>query len=578
MTAKKKQAGGKPARTRRSSAKQHTSAPRRSAARDGRPAGAKRRGGRARQLADAYNRSLIEASLDPLMTITPDGKIGDVNPATEAATGYSRAELIGKDFSDCFTDGEKARAGYRRAFEQGEVHNYELEIRHREGGVTPVLYNASVFTDEKGTVKGVLAAARDITLLRQAESRARDNTRRVEMMADISHLLAEAGPQYRSVLPGIAERITRLLGDECLIHLPGAHGRLQEAARHSAADGRSERARPSGIPDGLIEKAFRTRRPLLRPGETEDDAAPPPRLLIVPLLFQNRALGTVLVVRNTLRRPYRTADVSLLQTIADRMALAIANSTLYSDLKKALADEQKTRRQLVQSEKLAAMGRVLGSVAHELNNPLQTIKNCLYLVKQEAPADPSIQEYIDMASSETRRLVHLVAQLRDLYRPRSGKAMQRHDLGAILRDVRALEAPQLQKNGVEWKDRDGPRSVTVRCDRERIQQVFINLVTNAVEAMQPGGGVLTAGLTLSEDSSRAGAVFHDTGPGVDPEMKRHLGDPFITTKTGGLGLGLSICYEIAQQHGGSISAENPPGGGAVFTFWLPLEADGPEGQ
>jgi signal transduction histidine kinase len=222
---------------------------------------------------------------------------------------------------------------------------------------------------------------------------------------------------------------------------------------------------------------------------------------------------------------------------------------------------------------------VLGSVAHELNNPLQTIKNCLYLVKQEAPADPSIREYIDMASSETSRLVHLVAQLRELYRPHSEKAMQRHDLGAVLRDVRALLAPQLESAGVEWTDlENGLPGAAVRCDRERIQQVFINLATNAIEAMQPGGGVLRAGLALSADSLHVGAVFRDTGPGVDPELMQHLFDPFTTTKPSGLGLGLSICYEIAQKHGGSISVENPPDGGAVFTFWLPLEAEAEGGE
>lgn len=117
----------------------------------------------------SYTRSLIEASLDPLVTIAPDGRITDVNSATETATGYTREELIGTDFSDYFTDPERARAGYRRVFEAGEVRDYPLEIRHRGGRVTPVLYNASVYRDETGRVTGVFAAARDITDLKMAE-------------------------------------------------------------------------------------------------------------------------------------------------------------------------------------------------------------------------------------------------------------------------------------------------------------------------------------------------------------------------------------------------------------------------
>ncbi len=113
--------------------------------------------------ASSYNRSLIEANLDPLVTIGPDGKITDVNVATEKVTGYSRKDLIGKDFSNYFTDSKKARAGYRLVFKEGFVRDYELAIRHRDGHITPVFYNASVYRDESGQVVGVFAAARDVT-------------------------------------------------------------------------------------------------------------------------------------------------------------------------------------------------------------------------------------------------------------------------------------------------------------------------------------------------------------------------------------------------------------------------------
>ncbi|HVW35780.1 MAG TPA: PAS domain S-box protein [Pirellulales bacterium] len=118
---------------------------------------------RAALISNDYNRRLIEASLDPSVAIGPDGKITDVNSATEAATGYSRLELIGKDFADYFTEPEKARAGYRQAFREGAVRDYPLEIRHRDGHVTPVLYNGSVYCDRHGKAIGVFAAARDVS-------------------------------------------------------------------------------------------------------------------------------------------------------------------------------------------------------------------------------------------------------------------------------------------------------------------------------------------------------------------------------------------------------------------------------
>ena len=123
--------------------------------------------------ASAYNRSLIEASLDPLVTINPDGTISDVNAATVNVTGFSREELIGTDFSKYFTEPGRAKAGYEQVFRDGSVTDYGLEIRHRNGKITPVLYNATVFKDEHGSVAGVFAAARDITERKKAEEAAR---------------------------------------------------------------------------------------------------------------------------------------------------------------------------------------------------------------------------------------------------------------------------------------------------------------------------------------------------------------------------------------------------------------------
>lgn len=120
---------------------------------------------------NAYNRSLIEVSLDPLVTISPDGKITDVNQATVRATGVSREALLGSDFSDYFTEPDKARAGYQEAFAKGLVTDYPLALRHASGSIMKVLYNASVYRNAKGEVAGVFAAARDITARKRAEEK-----------------------------------------------------------------------------------------------------------------------------------------------------------------------------------------------------------------------------------------------------------------------------------------------------------------------------------------------------------------------------------------------------------------------
>jgi PAS domain S-box-containing protein len=145
----------------------------------------------------AYNRSLIEASLDPLVTIGPDGKILDVNKATLEATGYSREKLIGTDFSAYFTEPERARAGYKKVFSAGYVRDYSLEIKHRNGRITPILYNATLFRDDEGNINGVFAAARDITKLKKAEKKFRQSS---DELRQLTRHLVEAREAEKKII------------------------------------------------------------------------------------------------------------------------------------------------------------------------------------------------------------------------------------------------------------------------------------------------------------------------------------------------------------------------------------------
>ena len=136
--------------------------------------------------APQYARSLIEASLDPLVTISPEGKITDVNEASIKVTGVRRDELIGTDFSNYFTEPEKAREGYQQVFAKGFVTDYPLTIRRRDGKLTDVLYNASVYKDARGNVLGVFAAARDVTAQKRAEEQvAEQRAKELERLAEL---------------------------------------------------------------------------------------------------------------------------------------------------------------------------------------------------------------------------------------------------------------------------------------------------------------------------------------------------------------------------------------------------------
>ena len=168
------------------------------------------------ELSSLYARNLIEASLDPLVTISKEGKITDVNKATEEATGCTREELIGSDFSDYFTEPEQARAGYQKVFTEGFVKDYPLAIRHKTGRITYVLYNASIYRNPKGEIEGVFAAARDITELRKAEEQAQETAKKLkdaERLAAIGATAGMVGHDIRNPLQAIIGDVYLAKGD-----------------------------------------------------------------------------------------------------------------------------------------------------------------------------------------------------------------------------------------------------------------------------------------------------------------------------------------------------------------------------
>ena len=238
--------------------------------------------------ASRYARSLIEASLDPLVTISPDGKITDVNTATEQATGLDRAILIGRDFADLFTDPEQAREGYRQAFARGFVTDYPLAIRHVDGRVSEVLYNASAYRDDAGAVAGVFAAARDVTQRRQLERELRESRDFLRQMLDS---MAEGvyGIDTRGDCTFVNQAALRLLGYAAPDELVGQH--LHERIHYRHPDGRQFPAEECPAHDTLQH---------LKPYHSEDEVfwrkdggAVPVEYGLYPMVKDGEVVGAI---------------------------------------------------------------------------------------------------------------------------------------------------------------------------------------------------------------------------------------------------------------------------------------------
>ena len=243
---------------------------------------------------------------------------------------------------------------------------------------------------------------------------------------------------------------------------------------------------------------------------------------------------------------------------------------LNQDLEELIAEDLLMHDQLVQAEKLAALGRMLASITHEINNPLQTIKNSLYLLQVDTDPNDQNWEYLEIASAETKRISNLVAELREIYRPPTIPAGTVVNLVNVVNEVHGLIRNELDKGNVEWVvDPATSGSWDTTGNKDQIKQVLINLCINAIEAMQPQGGRLELIFRPgSPESKEIGVLVRDSGPGISTDYLDRLFEPFQTTKQKGAGLGLAISYEIIQRHKGRLTARNYEGG-AEFGVWLP---------
>jgi C4-dicarboxylate-specific signal transduction histidine kinase len=297
----------------------------------------------------------------------------------------------------------------------------------------------------------------------------------------------------------------------------------------------------------------------------------------VPLIISDETVG-FLNASHSEPNLFSEKHLSMVEALARHASVAIQNARLLEELKSALEKEQGMRDQLVQADKLAALGKMVSAIAHEINNPIQTVKNTLYLLEDYLEADSQASEYLNLASVEANRISDLIAQLRGTYAPGS-KEFVRVDVPALLAEVRDLLAPQLKKRRVEWRQADGFQPYTVNGIQNNLKQVFINLCLNAMEAMEGDqGGSITVNLRTSQNGQQVGVDFQNTGPLIAEEIMSHIFEPFYTTKKKGTGLGLSISFDIIRQHQGEIHVENGNGGGVTFTVWLPLAPDERDGE
>jgi two-component system NtrC family sensor kinase len=282
-------------------------------------------------------------------------------------------------------------------------------------------------------------------------------------------------------------------------------------------------------------------------------------ILCVPLILREKTIGAIEVI-NKWGGKFTEDDLTLLNSIAASVAIAIENARLYTEIKDFADELARSQAQLIQSEKLAATGKLAASIAHELNNPLQAVQSCVYLVADQTdPHDPN-RQYLDIAREELDRVARIVGRMVDFYRP-SDEGRIPTDVNALLENVVALVRKRLQQGGIEMDLELTPDLPLIVVTGDHLKQVFLNIIINALEAMPQGGRLemVTRYVSGRGDRKKASAdaafveiEFADTGVGIPAEHINNIFDPFFTTKSKGMGLGLSVSYGIVERHGGQI--------------------------
>jgi two-component system NtrC family sensor kinase len=309
------------------------------------------------------------------------------------------------------------------------------------------------------------------------------------------------------------------------------------------------------------------RDPHFSPEVDEETGFTSRNILCAPLTIRDQVIGAIEAI-NKLDGAFTERDLELLQAMAASVAVAVDNANLYSELADFAEELERSQAQLVQAEKMAAIGRLAASIAHEINNPLQAIHNSLHLGLHQGIQEDKRRDYLNMAQTEVQRLIEIVQRMLDFYRPSRGGAVPT-DINGLVGNVLALAHKRLQHGGVSVHTGLTSDLPSVPVVPDQITQVFLNIIINAIDAM-PSGGDLWLETSSSEDGEWVQISFHDTGPGMSLEQIDHLFEPFYTTKADGTGLGLAISYGIVERQGGVIEVASQPGQGATFTVKLPV--------
>jgi PAS domain S-box-containing protein len=476
---------------------------------------------------------LFESLQEGIYIITPDGMIVDANPALVRMLGYdSKEELLRREVPEIFVDRAERKILKEQVESQATIQGREITLLRKDGTSIVCLNTAAAVRDNSGRVLRYQGALMDITERREME-------RLLHQQQEFARRLIDSFPDLILVLDTaahytfISPRCVDILGYE-----------LREAR--------------------LMEFG----------GRTHPEDSPATLALYGDILSGKQTFASMEIrVRHKLGDWRRIRfNFSPLCDEKGNIEGVVLSGRDVTDLKRL-------EEQLIQAEKLAAMGQMLAGVAHELNNPLTAVLGVTELLREREAVDESTKRQLELAHRQARRAARIVQNLLEFSRPASPQKKPL-DVNSLIERTLQLHEHSLRRNSIEVDFRSQPDLPGVVGDANQLIQVFLNLVTNAEQAIREVRDTGRIQIRLAQHANRITITVQDDGVGIRPDALPRIFDPFYTTKRpgGGTGLGLSICMSIIREHGGNIEADFLPAGGSAFTVYLPVATSAPPGS
>jgi two-component system sensor kinase FixL len=486
--------------------------------------------------ADARLAAIISSSTAAFVGKTLDGIVTDWNPGAQAIFGYTAEEIVGKSITVLLPPGlEKQEEEILARLHNGErIENFETKRLRKDGTIIDVSVTVTPVRDEKGTMIGASKMARDITAATRAQIALEERKAHLQSVLDTVPD-AMVVINTRGVIESFSATAEKLFGY-----------RAEEVIGKNVSILMPEPY--SSQHDSYLARYLATgERRIIGLGR-----------LVVGLRRDGSTFPMELSVGEA-RSGERRFFTGFVRDLTERQ-----------EAKQRLQDLQ---AELIFMSRFTALGEMASTLAHELNQPLTAVASYMngarrLLDRGRSEDQPEIRAALDNAAGQALRAGQIIKRLREFV-SRGESDRNPEDLRQLIEEASALAQVGAKESGVRVSFAFDPRAGLVLVDRIQIQQVILNLMRNALEAMQEFAGRKELYVsTRLQDSQTVEIAVADTGPGIAPDIMARLFQPFVTSKRNGMGVGLSISRTIVEAHGGTISAEAAPEGGTIFRLTL----------